>query len=277
MNAKSLIDDESSSALPSLVKDWRLTKVLIQREIEARYRGSVLGILWSFITPLLMLGVYTFVFGTIFQARWTAGEKAAATGEYAVILFAGLIVYNIFAETINRAPALILGNVNYVKKVVFPLRVLVPVALGNALFHGIIGFTILLPFIMLVFGSLPWTVVLAPLVLLPFLLAITGLGWFLASIGTYARDISQFINTMTTTMLFLAPIFFPRTILPEWARPLMSLNPVTIPVEEMRKVLVLGEVPDWTVLGIYSLCAGGLFALGHLWFAKTEKGFADVV
>ncbi len=255
----------------------RLTWELIKREIESRYRGSALGLIWSMITPLLMLGIYTFVFGTVFRSRWGEADAHTPPAQFAVILFTGLIVYQIFAETITRAPMLMIANSNYVKKVVFPLEILVPVAIGNALFHAGVSLLILLPFIYLVMGAIPLTAVLLPFVIAPLLLMSAGAGWFLASLGTYTRDIGQFIGTFATALLFLAPIFFPSTALPVWVQPWLALNPVTIPVEQAREVLIFGKMPDWDALYGYTLIAVIVCASGFLWFQKTRKGFADVL
>ncbi|MDP3898893.1 MAG: ABC transporter permease [Mesorhizobium sp.] len=253
---------------------------LIRREIAGRYRGSWLGLLWSLITPLFMLGVYTFVFGFVLKTRWTAandGGAAHSTTEFAVVLFAGLLVFQFFAEVVARAPLLVLSNKNYVKKIVFPIEVLPVVAIGAALFHVGVSLVVLLVFVFGVFGSIPWTFILAPLVIAPLVLLILGLSWFLAAIGVYFRDISQFIAPIITAMMFMSPIFFPRTTMPDWLQPLMFLNPLTLPVEAMREVVVFGQQPNWTALGLYSLVALAAAVLGYQFFQITRRGFADVL
>lgn len=250
---------------------------LVRREVVGRYRGSALGILWSLLTPLFMLAVYTFVFGTVFKAKWAGTREDASVAEFAVILFAGLTVFQLFAEVVNRAPGLILANQNYVKKIVFPLELLVPVALGSALFHAAISLAVLLPFLVAVHGSIPLTALWLPVILLPFCLLILGLGWFLASLGTYVRDIGQVLGTLVTALMFLSPIFFPLTALPEWLRPWLALNPIAVPVEEARKVLIYGQSPDYQTLVGYTAVAIVVCWLGYVWFQKTRKGFADVL
>jgi lipopolysaccharide transport system permease protein len=255
---------------------------LIHREIAARYRGSMLGMLWSLLTPLFMLGVYTLVFGTIFKARWSGVDAGApgtehSPGEFAVILFPGLIVFQLFAEVINRAPALILSNRNYVKKIVFPLEILPVVAIGSALFQAAVSLVVLFGFMIFFIGHVPMTALLLPLVIAPFALMILGLAWFLASFGVYVRDISQLLGTIVTALMFLSPIFFPASALPEQVRALLFLNPIALPVEETRNVLLWGRTPDWTALGLYAVVALGVAALGRFWFEKTRKGFADVL
>lgn len=259
----------------SLWRNRSLIKALAQREVIGRYRGSVMGILWSFFNPVFMLLVYTFVFSVVFKARWSGGSDSKT--EFALILFAGLIVFNLFAECFNRAPGLILANVNYVKKVVFPLEILPWVALGSALFHALISLGVWLIAYLILFGVPHITVLLLPLVILPLLLLIMGLTWGLASLGVYLRDVSQFIGIVTTVLMFLSPIFYPASALPEKYRHLLLLNPLTPAIEQARDVLFWGKVPDMSMLSIY-LLAGTLIAwLGFAWFQKTRKGFADVL
>ncbi|MGE6699038.1 ABC transporter permease [Hyphomonas sp. NPDC076900] len=250
---------------------------LSKREVQAKYRGSLLGVTWSLLTPLLMLGVYTFVFGVVFRSRWATSDTHASPAEFAVILFVGLILYQMMADTLIRAPTVIISNPSYVKKVVFPLDILIPVALTTSLVHAGFSLLVLAPFLMAVFGGIPWTAILLPLIVAPLCLVILGLGWLLASLGTYVRDIGQFIGPVMTAMLFMAPIFFPVTALPEWLQPWIVLNPLTLPVEQAREVLIFGNMPDWKGLGIYYCASLAICLFGFAWFRKTRKGFADVL
>lgn len=260
-----------------IARRWSLMRQLVVREIEARYRGSGLGLVWTILTPLLMLLVYTFVFGTIFKSRWGTGEGHASPMEFAVILFSGLIFFQLFSEVINRAPTIILSNPTLVKRVVFPLELLIPVAVGSALFHAAVSLLVLIPFIGFVFGQVPMTLVWLPVVVVPLLLMILGLGWFLASLGTFIRDIGQVVTTVTTALLFLSPIFFPLSAMPEWIRPALAFNPMTLPIEQLRRILIFGQHPEFVPLLIYT-GASVLVALGgYHWFEKTRKGFADVL
>ena len=257
---------------------WRnrdLVRALVKREVVGRYRGSILGILWPFVNPVLMLAVYTFVFSVVFKARWNAGSDSKT--EFALVLFAGLIVFNLFAECVNRAPALILSNVSYVKKVVFPLEILPTVVLGSAMFHASISLGVWLLADVLLFGTPHITVLLLPLVILPLLLLIMGLTWALASLGVYLRDISQFIGIIITVMLFLSPIFYPTSALPEKYQYLLLLNPLTPAIELARDVLFWGNAPNMTTLTLYLFGTALAAWLGFAWFQMTRKGFADVL
>ncbi len=185
-----------------------LISQFIIREISNRYKGSYLGIVWSFITPLIMLTIYTFVFSVIFQARWgTSGETNKV--EFALLLFTGLVVFNVFSEVISRAPSLIIANSNYVKKVIFPLEILPIVTLGSALFQALISYVILILVMLILTGTFYWTAILFPIIILPLLLMILGLAWFLASLGVYIRDIGQVISIAIPALMFMSPIFLP--------------------------------------------------------------------
>ncbi|MGC8115460.1 ABC transporter permease [Metapseudomonas otitidis] len=261
--------------LGSLWRNRRLVKSLIQREILGRYRGSIMGVFWSLITPALMLTVYTFVFSVIFKARWSS-ESTSMT-EFGMVLFPGLIMFNIFAECIGKGPSLILTNSNYVKKVVFPLDILPWVSLGSALFHAIVSLGVWLTAYLILFGVPHLTVLLLPLVILPLIFLIMGLSWGLASLGVYLRDVSQFVGILITLIMFLSPIFYPVSALPQEYRWLLMINPLTSVVESARNVLFWGVVPDLGFLGTYLLGSAVLAWLGFVWFQKTRKGFADVL
>ena len=262
--------------IESLLRNRQLIVQMTRREVAGRYKGSVLGLAWSFLTPILMLAVYTFVFSVVFKARWgTDGDESKT--QFALVLFVGMIVHGLFAEVLNRAPGLILSNVNYVKKVVFPLDVLPVIAMGAALFHASISLAVLLIAFALFNGYLHWTVIFIPVVLLPLVILTLGVAWIFASLGVFLRDVGQTVGIITTVMLFLAPIFYPVTALPEEVRPLIMANPLTFIIEEARGVVILGRMPEWTGLGIYTLAATAVAWAGFAWFQKTRKGFADVL
>jgi lipopolysaccharide transport system permease protein len=269
----------SISLISLLVSLWRnrsLITVLVKREVVGRYKGSVLGILWSLLNPLLMLIIYTFVFSVVFKARWGVNTGESKT-QFAIVLFVGMIVHGLFSEVINRAPALITSNVNFVKKVVFPLDILPSVAIGAALFHSLISLGVLLVAFVVFNGYLNWTVIFIPLVLLPLIILTLGVAWMLASLGVFLRDLGQTTGIITTILLFFSPIFYPVTALPVRLRPWIMVNPLTFIIVQAREVLIWGHLPDWTGLGIYSLVALGVAWAGYAWFQKTRKGFADVL
>ena len=263
------------AVVTSLWDNRALIRALIIREVLGRYRGSVLGVLWSFFNPVFMLIVYTFVFSVVFKARWSPASDSRS--EFALALFVGLIAFNLFAECINRAPNIVLANANYVKKVLFPLEILPVVALGAAVFHALVSLSVWLVFFLLVAGLPHWTIVWVPLVLLPLMLSVAGFSWLLASLGVYLRDVGQVIGLITTALMFMSPIFYPVSALPEFIRPVFQLNPLTPVIEMMRDVLMWGRSPAPSQL-IWSLAFGLVVAgLGFAWFQKTRRGFADVL
>jgi len=257
---------------------WRhagLIRVSARREILGRYQGSVLGLFWSFFNPLFMLAIYTFVFSVVFNARWGTGNDSRT--EFALLLFAGLIVFNIFAECVTRAPTLITGHVGYVKKVVYPLEILPFVIMMSALFHGLVSLLVWSAAYLVLFGLPPLTALYLPIVLLPFLFFIMGLSWALAALGVFLRDIAQFVVSLTSMLMFLSPIFYPMSALPENFRQIVLLNPLAIVIEMVRGVLYFGHQPDFVMLAMYWVAALLSAWLGFALFQKMRKGFADVL
>lgn len=258
---------------------WRNRQLIVQmtkREVVGRYKGSAMGLLWSFLNPVLMLGVYTLVFSGVFKARWGMGEDENKT-QFAIVLFVGMIVHGLFAEVLNRAPGLILNNVNYVKKVVFPLDILPVISMGAAMFHSLISLLVLLIAFVIFNGYLHWTLIFIPLVLLPLIILTLGLAWILASLGVFLRDVSQTIGFVMTVALFCSPVFYPITALPQEYRPWLMANPITFIIEQARAVLIFGQQPNWIGLLAYILVAMFIAWLGYAWFQKTRKGFANVL
>lgn len=247
---------------------------LARRDIEARHRGSALGLLWSVLNPLIMMAAYTFMFTMIFRARWGGG---GGTAEFAVLMFSGMVLFTIFAECANRAPGLMLENLSYIKKVVFPLEIMPVVVLLSALFNAAIGFVILAVFSLVVMGPPPPTVLLLPLVLLPLCLFTLGLTWVLSAAGVFLRDLRQVVTVLVTVMMFLSPIFYPVSAVPAEVQAVILANPLAILLERSKDVMFWGHgLPpvEWTLVCLGSL----LWAwLGHTFFVKTRRGFADVV
>jgi lipopolysaccharide transport system permease protein len=265
------------SLAKSLIRNRQLIVQMAKREVVGRYKGSAMGLAWSFFNPIFMLVVYTFVFSEIFKSRWGGVGGDDSKTQFAVILFVGMIVFGFFAEVLNRAPGLILSNVNYVKKVVFPIEILPAIAMGAALFHSLISLGVLLVAFTIFNGYLHPTVILIPLVLLPLIILTLGMAWMLASLGVFLRDVGQTIGIIMTVLMFLSPIFFPVTAVPERFRGFMMANPLTFIIEQAREVLIFGHLPNWLGLGIYSTVAIIVAWAGYAWFQKTRKGFADVL
>lgn len=259
----------------SLWRNKDLIRNLVRREVVGRYKGSMLGIVWSLVTPIFMLAVYTFVFSVVFKARWSGGSESKT--EFALVLFAGLLVFNLFSECINRSTGLILANVNYVKKVVFPLEILPWVSLGSAFFHFGVSFIVWLLAYIFMIGLPHWTILLFPFVMAPFALFVMGLSWVLASLGVYLRDVGQMISLLVSLLMFMTPVFYPASALPIQFQNFILLNPLTPPIEMMRDVMYWGKLPSlqlWILCCTVSVISA---ILGYAWFQKTRKGFADVL
>lgn len=259
----------------SLWRNKALIRSMVHREIAGRYRGSILGLFWTLVTPLLMLTVYTFVFSVVFKARWNSGSGSQI--EFALVLFSGLLVFNLFGECISRAPGLVLANVNYVKKVVFPLEILPLIAMGSALFHFFASFAVWILAYALLVGPPQWTLIFTPLIIAPFALLVAGISWLLASLGVYLRDVGQIIGILVQVLMFLTPIFYPVSALPEKYQVALNVNPLSTPVEMMRQVMYWGAPPEISTWLMGTLISFIVASLGFAWFQKTRKGFADVL
>jgi lipopolysaccharide transport system permease protein len=257
---------------------WRHREIvwqLARREVVARYRGSMLGMFWAFGVPLLMLAIYTLVFGAVFHVRWPIPAENGPS--FALILFSGLVVYTLFSECVIRAPTLVLAHATYVKKIVFPLEVLPWVVMATGLFHAGVSLIVLVVARTLLQGPPPWTVVLLPFILTPCILFTMGLSWLLASLGVFFRDIAQTVGLFTMAVLFLSPVFYPVSALPPGLRTWVWLNPLTVPIEHVRAALFLGETPAWGTFFMALAIGYGVAWAGLAWFQKTRPSFADVL
>ena len=270
--------DVPLNPLGPLLTMWRHRALIFRlgrRDIEALYRGTWLGLCWLVIQPLLLLAVYTFVFTVIFKPKVASATDGAATP--ALTIFTGLILFNIFAEALNRAPRLLHSNRVYVSQVIFPIEILPVVALGTALFQGLLSFMLLLGAFLIFDGWPPLTLISIPLVVLPLLLLTLGFCWFLASLGVFVRDVAPFVGVTLRVLLFLCPIFYPLEAVPGLLRQVIMANPVATAVCLSRGAIFAGVWPNPWHLGIY-WCASILVCwAGYAWFMKTRKAFGDVL
>lgn len=257
-----------------LFRERSLFARLVSRDVGSRYKGSVFGILWSLLNPLALLCVFGFVFGVVFQARWgVAGD----TKSFALVLFSGLVLFLFASECINRAPMLILQNSNYVKKVVFPLELLPPVVVGGAAVNLCISLAILLVGQLVLEGALPLSWISVPIIVLPLAVMMAACVFLLSSLGVFLRDLGQITGLVTIAMMYLSPVLFPIESVPERYRGLLQLNPLTVPVAQLRAATLYGQWPDWAWLGLYALAAYVLLVLSFAWFWRSKNGFADVI
>lgn len=248
----------------------------VRREFQTRYRESLLGVTWVFLTPLLMLGVYTFVFRFVFKQRWI-GTTHDSDLTFAVRMYAGLAVFYFFAECVNRAPRLILDQPHLVKKVVFPLEILPWVNAFSSMVHLGVALVLLIAANVWDTGVVHLSALALPLVWLALLPLCVGLGWILAAVGTFVRDIGQILGLVVSLMMFLTPIFFPLEALPIELQPWMFLNPLALTITQTRQVLLDGMWPDWSALAIHFIACFLISVFGGAFFKHVRKGFADVV
>ena len=259
-----------------VVKNKDLLKQLVRRNVESRYKGSSLGLVWSFIQPLMMLCVYTFVFTFVFKARWGI-DTGGGRGAFAIIMFCGMAIFNIFSESVVSNCSIIVGNPNYVKKVIFPLEILPIAQVLSTVILSSVWFVLLFAGTLLLLNTISWTMLLLPITIIPLILFTTGISFFVASLGVYIRDVQHLIGVVMQILFFMTPIFYPITAVPEKIRWVLQLNPLSLIVAETRKIFLYGQQPNWLLVGISFLVGAVIFQLGLIWFMKTKKGFADVL
>ena len=239
----------------SLKQNKDLIWIFTKREIEGKYKGSLLGILWSIINPIIMLCVYTIVFSKIFQAKWGTEDGIGINDPmvFALNLFAGLIVFNIFAECAAKSTLLISNNPNYIKKVVFPIEVLGIATAGSAVFHGVINLGILVTAKILFGGSITSTFICLAILWGSFTISIVSMNWILSVLGVIAKDISQIISSIISIMMFMSPVFYPTEMVPIEVRWIAKLNPLAYVINETRAIIIDGTMPSIDKLIIFSL------------------------
>lgn len=260
-----------------VIRHKELLWQMLLRNIAARYRGSVLGLVWSFAHPLMMLSVYTFVFGIVFKSRWGAGVLEQNSAAFPLIMFCGLCVFNIFAESISHSTGLIVNNPSYVKKVIFPVEILPLCTVLTALAFGLAWFVLLFLGTVIFLHQLSWSMLLLPLTLIPLLLFTAGISYLVASLGVYLRDIPQLVGIATQVLFFMTPIFYPLSIVPERLRWILEMNPLSSMVNQTRELFLFGKLPELLPCLLMFAVSFVVFQLGLAWFMKTKKGFADVL
>jgi homopolymeric O-antigen transport system permease protein len=247
---------------------------LARRELVARYKGSVLGILWALLTPVVMITIFTFIFAEIFGARFGV---SSSPWDYALYLFCGLLPWTMFQETVQQSATVIVSHANLVKRVVFPLETL-PLALTlTSLINQLFGTLALLIAIVVIRHELHASLLWLPVLLIPQLILTMGAAWLTASLGVFLRDTAQGIALLMMAWMFLTPIIYPESAVPERYRPFINANPFTSLVRSYRRILLEGTAPDWPSLAYFSAWSLVLFCFGYWWFARSRRNFADVI
>jgi len=260
----------------TVVRNSGLLVQMTRRVVEQRYRGSALGLLWSFIQPLMMLCVYTFVFSVVFKAKWGVSSDGGK-GSFAVIMFCGMAMYQLFSESLSLSCGCVVGNQNLVKKVIFPLEILPLTQVLSTFINGLAWFVLLFLGSWAILGFVGWTMLLLPIVMIPHFLFTLGLSYVIASLGVYIRDTSYVIGVVLQVLFFGTPIFYPVAAIPERFRWVLEINPLTVFIEQARNVFLYGKLPDWHFLGLATLVSVVVLQFGYFFFVKTKKGFADVL
>lgn len=245
---------------------------LVKRDVLLRYRGAMFGVLWIFLSPLIMLAIFAFIFGQIFPARWPQQESGIP---FWLLLYSGLIAFNLFAETISRAPTSVRGFPSFVKKIIFPVNILPVVPLGAALVHGAFNFLILLAALTLA-GHLHPGILLFPLLVTPLLLLALGLSWFLAAWGVFIKDMTQIVPVFVQMLLFLSPVFYPVSAVPAMLRPIYQYNPLGVVIETSRAA-VIGQPIEWGTWGMALVACLVVAILGYAFFQHSRDEFADAL
>jgi lipopolysaccharide transport system permease protein len=260
--------------LATLWQRRSLVKTMVRRELTARYRGSAGGALWAVLQPVAMLGLYTFVFSAILKVKFGVDGSTVA---FAFYLFSGMIPWLAFSEALGRSPNAMLENANLVKKVVFPLEILPVNLVVTGLMTSLVSVAVLAAGLLAWRHALPWTIVLLPVLLVLQYLFTQGLAWLLASLGVFLRDVGHMIGLTLTAWMFLTPIMYPASAVPEAFRWVLWANPMATLVESYRAILLEGQLPNWAMLGGFAVAAAATFAIGYAWFMRTKHAFADVL
>ena len=260
----------------ALIRNRELLCRLTERIVAGRYKNSALGFGWSLLQPLVMLGVYTFVFSTIFKSKWGVNSESGSIG-YAINLFAGLIVFNLFAECIGNSTGLIIANKNYVTKVIFPLELLSAATLGAATFQAVTSTGILIAFEFLTLRTVPITILWLPAVWLQLLLLCLALSWIVSTLCVFLRDVEQLVPVFISITMFLSAVFYPVSSVPEKLQPLMGLNPIAVVIEQTRKVAIEGEAPDLGCLIAGAVAGAVICECAYRLFLRARRSFADVL
>lgn len=264
--------------LPALLASNRgLLWQFSMRNVQARYKGSVLGLVWMFVQPLMMLSVYTFVFSVVLKAKWGVGAADESNGSFAVVMFCGMALYNLFSESISMCCSCVNANANLVKKVIFPVEILPAAQVLSTFVLGLAWFVLLFIGSWIVLGFVGWTMLLLPIVLLPLMFFTLGMSYFVASLGVFVKDTQYVVGVLLQILFFATPIFYPVSAVPEELRWVLNWNPLTVFIEQARNVFLYGLVPDWLFLGIATLVSLVVLQLGFFFFARTKRGFADVL
>ena len=260
--------------LRNLYKHRELIWNFAKRDLVGKYRGSFLGLFWSFLNPLVMLAIYTFVFSLIFGIKLPADVK---TSSFAIFLFSGLIPWIAFSTSLSISANIILGNVNLVKKVVFPLEIFPVSTVLSGIINSLFSFVVLFAGMIFLDSHLPWTALYLPIIILVQFLLTTGICWFIASLGVFVRDLKSVIPLALVALMYMSAIFYPHSLIPKSFQPFMNLNPMYVIISNYRRVLLMDLPPDWLLLGGVAVLGIVVSLMGYLFFINSKNAFVEVI
>lgn len=261
--------------LKTLYTNGYLLRRLVKKDIRQRYQGSVLGVLWTMLVPVLMLVIYTFIFSEVFQAKWNM--DTTDTYQFALMLFCGLSAFNLVGEVMNRSTTLLASHVNYVKKVIFPLEILPVVLTLSALFHCAVSYGILIAAKYILYRTVSPTLYLLLPAMVPLVVLAVGAGLFISAISVYLKDVGNVISVIVTVLMYLSPVFFPLDAVPEDFRAVCEMNPMTYIIENFRNVVLYGMPINVSFFSASCAAAFAVYLVGYVVFMRTKEGFADVL
>lgn len=266
-----------SLPVQSIWRNRNLIRTLVRRDVLSRYSGSFGGALWAVLNPLMLMFTYFFVFGLVLRSRF--GNDPSRAG-YAIYFLAGMLPWLAFSEAVGRAPFIMVEHRNFIKKLVFPVETLPINLVVSGMVTEFFGIVLFAAALLIVRGRVPATVLYLPALVIPQVLLTAGICWFLAALGVFVRDLAQINGYLLTVWFFLTPICYPEanlSSLPHAALAILTKNPIYVLVRGYRSILLESSAPDWSSLGWLAIASVAVFLLGHAWFYKLRKSFADLI
>lgn len=258
----------------NLYRHREIIRILTWRDYQARYRGSLGGVLWSIIQPLLMMVIYTLVFSTFLKVRFGSSESPYT---FAVYLLCGLLPWNAFAEGITLSTTIIRGNINLVKRVVFPLEILPLNLTLVAIFQQIIGFVLLIPLAWIIIGKFSFSIFLLPLILFLEIILLTGINWIWSALSVFIPDLRQVTPLLTSILIFITPIFYPEDLIPMWAKWIVEINPLAHIIGIIRGLILEGALPQASqMIWLFFVCTG-INLVSYHWYIRVKYNFSDFI
>ena len=253
-----------------------LIAAILRREMSERFKGSVAGWVWAVVAPLLAIAVYTFAFTTNLQLPLASSSAGPRVG-YALFIFSGIIVFNFWSEMAFRAPMLLHEYTHFIKQTIFPSDMLAVISTLRATAYTMISVCVMLIFQLVATGTLPWTVVLIPLIFVPFMAFLIGMSWFLCAIGAFTRDAGYLMINIVPLFMFATPVFYPHTMLPPPFDFWIYANALAGYVEVMRDIVLLGQLPDLRVYAWTLFTSAFTFYFGYWFFDRYRNVIVDVI